>query len=125
MDQQLVHQRDVRPLGVRKHLAVVIVAAAARVNQIALVRQRAEQIHADHVQRVLETTHVVEERAMRHRSRSPLPHRLGGVHQLQQCASLHLARSLLAFVLEVKADAADEKLLPKKGTALRNRSICA
>ena len=123
VDQQLVHQRDVRPLGVRKHLAVVIVAAAARVNQIALVRQRAEQIHADHVQRVLQAAHVVEERATRHRIPLPPPHRLGGVHQLQQRAALHLARSLLTLMLEVEADAADEELLPEKGTALRNGRI--
>ena len=123
VNQQLVHQRNVRPLRVRKHLAVVIVAAAARVHQIAQVWQRAEQIDADHVQRVLQTAHVVEERARRHRSHRTPPHRLGGVHQLQQGASLHLTRSLLAFVFEVEANAADEQLLPEKGAALGNRSV--
>ena len=38
VDQQLVYQRDVRPLGVRKHLVVVVVATTARVHQTAQVR---------------------------------------------------------------------------------------
>ena len=125
VDQQLVYQRDVRPLGVRKHLVVVVVAATARVHQTAQVRQRTEQVYADHVQRVLQAAHVVEERAVRQRANAPSPHRLGGVHQLQQGAPLHLARSLLAVVLEVEANAADEELLPEKGTALRNRGLFA
>ena len=62
---------------------------------------------------------------MRQRANTPSPHRLGGVHQLQQGAPLHLARSLLAVVLEVEANAADEELLPEKGTALRNRGLFA
>lgn len=72
VDQQLVHQRNVRPLGVGKDLAVVVVVPAG-VHHLQVswreksnrrdVGQRAEQVLGDHIQCVLKAFRVVEERA--------------------------------------------------------------
>ena len=75
VDQQLVHQRNVRPLRVREDLVVVVVVAPS-VKDLNIITedspnssdigQRAEQVDGDHVQRVLEALRVVEQRTTDH-----------------------------------------------------------
>lgn len=132
-DQQLVHQRQVRPLGVREHVVPVVVLRR-RVDQLRATGPRTPTSEASGSARnrfwlimlIVSWRHFgsLNSCLARQPTRQRPPQHLRRFGQLQQRVALQVARVLLAGAREIEANAADEELFPKQGAALWSQNLC-